>query len=182
MVSGRARKRHRRTPSPWFQPPYTSRGRCSKGAGAAHVLPPGARFTSATGRRGRSLRVRRRTKPGGVSRRINDPREVYGIFAGESFVLMPNLDVLSFLFHPCLWRIWGVCECKRIYFFQLCAVATLHLLPPGKCNFKTYGKVKGTQKSADLAPRSKLRPALRLPYPHSDATRFLELVCPEAVS
>lgn len=48
------------------------------------------------------MRVRRRTKPGGVSRRINDPREVYGIFAGESFVLMLNLDVLSFLFHPCL--------------------------------------------------------------------------------
>ncbi|TEA25659.1 hypothetical protein DBR06_SOUSAS2510080, partial [Sousa chinensis] len=61
----------------------TDRGRCSKGACAAHVLPPGARFTSATGRRGRSLPVRRRTKLGVVSRRINHPREVYGIFAGD---------------------------------------------------------------------------------------------------
>eukprot|EP00069_Balaena_mysticetus_P022314 bmy_14230T0 len=57
----------------------TDRGRCSEGACATHVLPPGARFTSPKGRRGRSLRVRRRTKPGGVSRRINHPRKVYGI-------------------------------------------------------------------------------------------------------
>lgn len=48
------------------------------------------------------MRVRRRAKPGGVSRRINHLRKAHGVFGGESLVLVLKLDFLSFFFHPCL--------------------------------------------------------------------------------
>ena len=122
----------------------THRGWRNEGACAARVLPPGARLTSPEGRRGRSLRVRRRAKPGGVSRRVNHLRKAHGVFGGESLVLVLNLDFLSFFFHPCLWRIWGVVS-ANIYILS----CVLHLLPMDNSSYGkviTYGKVKGPWK------------------------------------
>lgn len=82
----------------------------------------------------------------------NQLRKGRGIFGGKSFILMLTFHFLSFLFSPCLWRIlrsMGV----QIWFFQLRAVAAPHLLPPGKYNFKTYLKVKGTVKKCRLGPK-----------------------------
>jgi len=98
-------------------------------------------------RRGRSLRVRRRAKRGGVSRRITHLRKAHGVFGGESGV-SADLGLPKCFLPPLFVKNLGSCECKYIYYMYILS-CVLHLLPMDNSSYGkviTYEKVKGLLK------------------------------------